>query len=92
METSRIAKNVEGPKVENHRESKSKYGIETKSCGIVNLRNCNGPSQRCGAGEDETKGGVDFMGQSAPGPIQLVVNHFDHSSNNLYSSKTLPFE
>ena len=43
METSRIAKNVEGPKVENHRESKSKYGIETKSCGIVNLRNCNGP-------------------------------------------------
>ena len=48
-------------------------------------------SLRCGAGEDETKGGVDFMGQSAPGPIQLVVNHFDHSSNNWYSSKTLPF-
>ena len=45
METSRIAKNVEGPKVENHRESKSKYGIETKSCGIVTLRNCNGPAE-----------------------------------------------
>ena len=33
-------------------------------------------SQRCGAGEDETKGGADFMGQSAPGPFQLVGNQF----------------
>ena len=54
METSRIAKNVEGPKVENHRESKSKYGIETKSCGIVNLRNCNGPL--CEEGQPKNAG------------------------------------
>ena len=43
------------------------------------------------AGDDETKGGVDFLGQSALGPFQLVVNHFNYSSNSRYSSKTLPF-
>ena len=34
---------LQNKRIENHRESKSKYSIETKSCGIVTLRNCNGP-------------------------------------------------
>ena len=33
-------------KIENHREPKSKYSIETQRSGIVTWRNCNAPRSR----------------------------------------------
>ena len=47
-------------------------------------------SQRCGAGEDETKGGNDFMGHSrAPlfltsGYTSIDVLHSDNSERNVH--------
>ena len=45
MESSRRAKEVRRQKIEKSRESKNKYSTETKSSGIVILRNCNGLSR-----------------------------------------------
>ena len=39
METSRIAKDAGGPKIEKHREPNGKYSIETIRSGILKLRN-----------------------------------------------------
>ena len=45
MEESRMKMTSPGKRIEKGREPKSKYGIGTKSCGIVRLRNCYGPLQ-----------------------------------------------
>ena len=44
MEESRMERTVLYQRIENRREPKNKYSTETKSCGIVPLRNCNRPS------------------------------------------------
>ena len=41
MECSRIERMAVRQKIENRREPKSKYGIETKRGGIVTWRNCD---------------------------------------------------
>ena len=43
METSRIAKDAGGPKIEKHREQSGKYSFGTKRSGILTSRNSDGP-------------------------------------------------
>ena len=44
MEASGMKRMFQIKRIENDREPKNKYSMGTKSCGIVTLRNCNGPS------------------------------------------------